>query len=160
MKNKETMITSLLIASLYLLLSTSCQQSTKDVTSEIAAVNEEFMTKYYEGDFEALSAYYTQDVKLYPPNSDIIETPEGVAGFYNVAKDMGIQKVNFITLNAERIGNTAIEEGLFESYAEGDYLVDQGRYIVTWKKEDGKWKIHRDIWNSTTPIAQSMNNLE
>src|SRR5678815_711253 len=25
---------------------------------------------------------------------------------------------------------------------------DKGKYIVLWKMEDGKWKLHRDIFNS------------
>ena len=26
--------------------------------------------------------------------------------------------------------------------------IDKGKYIVLWKMEDGKWKLHRDIFNS------------
>jgi len=29
--------------------------------------------------------------------------------------------------------------------------IDKGKYIVLWKMEDGKWKIHRDVFNSDMP---------
>jgi ketosteroid isomerase-like protein len=29
--------------------------------------------------------------------------------------------------------------------------MDRGKYIVVWKDEGGKWKLHRDIWNSSLP---------
>ena len=29
--------------------------------------------------------------------------------------------------------------------------IDKGKYIVLWKMEDGKWKLHRDIFNSDMP---------
>ena len=28
-----------------------------------------------------------------------------------------------------------------------DGSVTVSRYIVVWKRENGKWKLHRDIWN-------------
>jgi ketosteroid isomerase-like protein len=29
-----------------------------------------------------------------------------------------------------------------------DGKVDQARYVVVWKREGGRWKLHRDIWNA------------
>jgi ketosteroid isomerase-like protein len=29
--------------------------------------------------------------------------------------------------------------------------LDKGKYIVIWKQEDGQWKLHRDIFNSSMP---------
>ena len=51
---------------------------------------------------------------------------------------------------------TGDENGLQEvgtytvSSAEGTEL-DKGKFICLWKKEDGKWKIHRDVFNSDLP---------
>jgi ketosteroid isomerase-like protein len=30
-------------------------------------------------------------------------------------------------------------------------VLDEGKYIVIWKHEDGQWKLHRDILNSSRP---------
>jgi hypothetical protein len=30
-------------------------------------------------------------------------------------------------------------------------MVDQGKYVVSWKKEEGVWKLDRDIWNTSSP---------
>nr|NIO33253.1 DUF4440 domain-containing protein [Gemmatimonadota bacterium] len=30
--------------------------------------------------------------------------------------------------------------------------VEQGKYLVVWKRgEDGNWKLHADIWNTSMP---------
>jgi hypothetical protein len=29
---------------------------------------------------------------------------------------------------------------------------------VTWEKEDGKWKLHRDIWNTQAILHRSIEN--
>jgi ketosteroid isomerase-like protein len=28
---------------------------------------------------------------------------------------------------------------------DGDKVLDSGKYIVVWKRQDGQWKLHRDI---------------
>jgi ketosteroid isomerase-like protein len=32
--------------------------------------------------------------------------------------------------------------------------IDKGKYIVLWKKEDGKWKLFRDCYNSDLPAVK------
>jgi len=51
----------------------------------------------------------------------------------------------------EQHGDTAIEVSKAELYAEGDKKIDDAKYIVIWKKENGEWKLHRDIFNSSRP---------
>ncbi len=38
---------------------------------------------------------------------------------------------------------------------DGSKNVDKGKYIVVWKKENGDWKVWRDIWNSDNPPPPS-----
>ena len=42
------------------------------------------------------------------------------------------------------------EEGEY-TLSVGDTQVDKGKYMVLWKMEEGKWKFHRDIFNSDLP---------
>jgi ketosteroid isomerase-like protein len=32
--------------------------------------------------------------------------------------------------------------------------IDRGKYITVWKKQQGQWKLHRDIWNTSMPAAK------
>ena len=45
-------------------------------------------------------------------------------------------------------GETAVEVGRYRLTA-GDAEADHGKYIVVWKNVDGRWKLHRDIWNTS-----------
>ena len=52
------------------------------------------------------------------------------------------------------IDDLVAEEGELFLYV-GDDQVDEAKYIVLWKKEDGRWKLHRDIFNSNlSPPAE------
>jgi ketosteroid isomerase-like protein len=50
-------------------------------------------------------------------------------------------------------GDTATEIGSAVLSAKDGSVVDEGKYIVLWKQEDGTWRLHRDIWNSNRAPA-------
>ena len=159
MKNKTTFTNSLAFFFLVCLIFNSCTQGPIDVTSEITEANKGFMEAFNNGDANALAKNYTSNAKLYPSNSDVIEGQEAIFEFWNAVMNMGIKKALLETVTAESFGNIAIEEGRYKLYVEGDQIVDQGKYIVTWKKEDGQWKLHRDIWNTSNPAPQPRASL-
>jgi uncharacterized protein (TIGR02246 family) len=125
-----------------------------DVTSDIAQANKEFMAAFSNGDANALAQLYTNNARLYPSNSDVIEGQKAIEEFWHAVMNAGVKKAVLETVTAEIYGNIAIEEGRYRLYVEGDQMVDQGKYIVTWEKEDGKWKLHRDIWNTSNPAPK------
>lgn len=155
MKNKTTMTSSLAFFFLVCLIFNSCTQGPLDVTSEIMEANKGFMEAFNNGDANALAKNYTSNAKLYPSNSDVIEGQEAIEGFWNAVMNMGIKKALLETVTAESFGNIAIEEGRYELYVEGDQIADKGKYIVIWEKEDGQWKLHQDIWNTSNPAPPS-----
>lgn len=154
MKNKTTLFCCVTIISFLFLTFSRCTQAPTDVAGEITRVNEGFTAAYNNGDAKALASNYTDDAKLYPSNSDVIQGPEAIEGFWNAVMKMGIKKAQMETVSAESFGSIAVEEGRYKLFAEGDMEVDYGKYIVTWKKVDGQWKIARDIWNTSNPAPQ------
>ncbi len=159
MKNKTTFTNSLAFFFLVCLIFNSCTQGPTDVTGEITEANKGFMEAFNNGDASALAKNYTSNAKLFPSNSDVIEGQEAIEGFWNAGLSMGLKKIVLETVTAESYGNFAIEEGRYKTYAEGDQIVGQGKYIVTWKKEDGQWKLHKDIWNTSNPAPQPRASL-
>ncbi len=159
MKNKTTILKSLAFFFLICFLFNSCTQGPIDVTGEITEANKGFMEAFNSGDAKALAMNYTSNAKLYPPNSDVIEGQEAIEEFWNALMNMGIKKTLLETVTAESFGNIAIEEGRSTVYVEDDQIAGQGKYIVTWKKEDGQWKLHKDIWNTTNPAPQPRASL-
>jgi len=160
MKNKSTFIGILTIGSFLFLTFSQCMQGPKDVSSEITAVNNGFVESFNQGDAKTLATNYTADAKLYPANSDVVTGPEAIEGFWNAVMKMGIKKAQMETVSAESFGNIAIEEGRYKLFVEGDFVADQGKYLVTWAKVDGKWKIQRDIWNTNNPPVQARATVD
>jgi ketosteroid isomerase-like protein len=65
--------------------------------------------------------------------------------------DAGATGLTLTAVEVEAHGDTAHEVGTWVLKAKDGTAVDNGKYIVIWKKEGGQWRLHRDIWNSSTP---------
>lgn len=150
---------NLLIGSASLIFSTllmlGCDPQPNYVTNQIKEANIPFMEAFNNGDAAAVAANYTTNAKLFPANSDVIEGQENIQNFWQGAMNMGIKKVKLNTIEATSFGNTANEVGRYSLYAENDILIDQGKYIVIWKKEAEQWKLDYDIWNTSNPPPQT-----
>jgi len=128
-----------------------CNTAPTDVTSQIQDANNKLMAAYEQGDTTVLAGLYTTDAKIFPSNNQIVDGKEAISNFWSGTRQMGIKKVVFETTAAQKFGNVAVEEGKYSLFVPGDIMVDQGKYIVTWRHENGQWKIYRDIWNHSTP---------
>lgn len=124
-----------------------------DVRAEIETANEGFMTAFNQGDAAAMAGLYTTDGQVLPPHSDFLTGPDAIKAFWQGVFDMGVKEVKLETVETEAHGDVATEVGKFTMFLEGGQVADAGKYIVAWKNEQGTWKLHRDIWNSSQPAT-------
>ena len=119
----------------------------------IAATNKSFMDAFERKDAAALAAAYTANGSALPPNSPTVTGTEALQQFWQAVIDMGIASATLETVELEGFEDTAIEVGAYKLQGVGGVLLDEGKFIVIWKIEDGAWKWHRDIWNSSAAPA-------
>ncbi|MCL7452081.1 MAG: DUF4440 domain-containing protein [Anaerolineae bacterium] len=127
----------------------------KKVRAAIEAANQVFMDAAGRGDAAGLAALYTAEGQVLPPNADIVSGGEALQGFWQAIIAMGVKGAVLETLEVEGHGDTAIEVGAYALSGEGGQMLDRGKYIVIWKQEDGQWRLHRDIFNSSLPAPGS-----
>lgn len=123
------------------------------VTRAIDAANQTFMAAFGRSDAAGVAALYTRGAKLLPPNNDFVSGADSIQAFWQGAIDMGIKQAVLETIEVEDHGDTAIEVGRYALRGGDGQIMDQGKYIVIWKNENGQWKLHRDMWSSV-PKAQ------
>lgn len=120
-----------------------------DEAADIEARTVAFETAFNGGDAAATGALYTDDAILLPPGGPVIEGRDGIVALWQGAIDSGLKDLDLMTMNVEVAGDTAYETGTFEGTvagADGETPAN-GKYVVVWKKVDGNWMLHRDIWN-------------
>ena len=123
-----------------------------DIRPQIESANAQFMSSFKRGDAVGIANLYTAEAQLLPANSDFVRGTAAIRAFWQNVIDTGLKGANLETIELEDHGDTAIEIGRYRLLAAGDAVVDQGKYIVVWKHDTGKWKLHRDIWTTSQPL--------
>lgn len=153
MQHRPACLTGLL-ACLIALLSLGVAQGQSDVRVAIEAANVQWMAKFSQGDSAGLAALYTANGQLFPTHSDMVSGTQAIAQFWQGAIHAGIKQAKLVTVEVEGHGETAYEVGTYTLMGDGDKVLDSGKYVVVWKRQNGQWKLHRDIWNTNQPAPK------
>lgn len=156
---KKTIVTIILASALFSCKPNAEKASSFDVENakkEIATANQSFEDFVSKSDSIGLATNcYTKDAKLMSPNSDIISGREALVSAFSSIFKSGITGIKLTTTEIWGDENTITEEGAMQLKIKDGTVVEKGKYLVIWKKEDGKWKLHRDCYNSNLPLAPS-----
>ncbi len=115
----------------------------------IESVNQAFEAAFGRGDAAGLTAIYTEDGQILPPNSPILSGNKDIHDYWQGAIDSGVKSAMLDTVELDQQGDTAVEVGTYVMHSQEDTIIDEGKYVVIWKKNNGEWKYHRDIWSSS-----------
>lgn len=115
--------------------------------NEIAAVNRQFEEAARKGDLDRLASLYTADAMALPPDAPVARGREDIKRMWgSIAQQIGLKDVRLDTLDLEEAGDTAYEVGEATlTLSSGTAVV---KFVVVWKKVNGQWRLHRDIWNA------------
>lgn len=117
--------------------------------------NAEFAKAFITGDSATMVNHYTQDGKIFPPNSVAAVGSPAIAALISEYLKFGIKEFHDETTALYGNNDNLIEEG---TYFMGDgkgKTIDKGKYICIWRKIDGQWKAYSDIFNTSLPEAQA-----
>jgi ketosteroid isomerase-like protein len=122
---------------------------------EIEEANRNFSDLLAKGDSIGLANCYSMDAKMMGPNEPAtvgrknIQT--AIAGLMNA----GVVRLALTTTDVWGTEALLAEEGELTVATKDKKQIDKGKYLVLWKKEDGKWKLFRDLFNSDLPIRSA-----
>ncbi|HMD50199.1 MAG TPA: nuclear transport factor 2 family protein [Bryobacteraceae bacterium] len=117
---------------------------------EIEATNAIFEREVAaERNVEALDRVYTQHARILPPGAPMMEGRENIKAFWRGAiESLDVKFVKLETVDFEMLGDTGVEVGratlTFRAAGAPPAVM---KYVVIWKREEGAWKWHIDIWN-------------
>ncbi len=164
MKNSINFLTLTAVTFLFIASVTSCNNKAEEAIktvaepsfnltiakAEIEAANKEFMAFFAAGDSVELANLYTQDAKFMNTGAPSITGRKNIQSALSGIMKSGISRAGLITVEVWGTEDLITEEGEISLFVE-EAEVYQGKYMVLWKKDDGKWKLFRDIFNSNLP---------
>jgi ketosteroid isomerase-like protein len=148
------------LASILALFTASCQeagsgQATFDITKVKAAIDEANKTygeRARQKDLAFYAARYTKDACTMPPDTIRLCGHEAIRGYFTA--DTSDYKVLVTADDVFGGADGVTETGTYEVQDGKGKQLGKGKFVAAWKEEDGKWKIHREVWNSDKAPGQ------
>ncbi len=130
-------------------------KESKDETA-IRAASAAFLAAYNSGDANAVLTHFADTAVVMPPNAPPLRGKDAIRQF--VERGIAGAKANGITLTLESgsdvgaTGDLGWHSGAYTVNKAGA-VIDNGKYLETWRKSAGRWRIIRRIWSSDRPLA-------
>jgi ketosteroid isomerase-like protein len=103
-------------------------------------------------DESVIAATYTPDAVLLAPNQGRMTGADELTAYFSGMEQVGIQMtVTPLDIVIAASGDIAVDVGTWAltiPTPEGGTFSDNGKYVAMWKKTNGTWLMHYDIWNS------------
>jgi uncharacterized protein (TIGR02246 family) len=128
-----------------------------DVTP-IDKVRDEFLAGFNARDAARISATYTADAVLMPPNQGTVTGRDAIKAFNKNLFESYSAKIAFAPAETKIFGDRALDRGTYmielTEKAGGGRSKEEGKYLVLLQRQaDGSWKVTHDIDNTNGPAA-------
>ena len=151
----------LLPATLGVLLSISATAFAADAASDPKAAfnagTAEWAAAYNAGEPDRIVALYSEDAIVMPPDAPSVTGDAALRSF--LADDIATTKKAGLTLvingddEADTSGDLGWHRGTFKVVNAGGGSMGTGKFLEIWQRQQGKWRITRDIWNNDAAPA-------
>lgn len=119
----------------------------------IDSINTKFSEKIKSGDSAWVASQYGADAEILLDKSEPIKGKDILSMWGGVCRS-GMNDWTFTTTDLQGDENFLIETGKYEIKDGKQKVVDVGKYVVVWKKQNGEWKLYRDIGNGSPMEAK------
>jgi ketosteroid isomerase-like protein len=108
----------------------------------VEAISKQFSKDFLDADSVALAAYYAKDAHFGSVKGKNILSAWSSLIQYSIKNDA--RNLIFTTTGFTGDSEYLVELGVYEMKDDNNNIKDNGKYVVVWKQENGKWKIYRD----------------
>lgn len=122
---------------------------------EIEVTDSLFVDLMNKGDATRLAECYTVDALLMMPNAPSIKGRTNIQSAMMEFIKSDATKMSIRVNNVWGDEEALISEGTLSFSTKDGQVVDKSKYITVYKKEDGRWKMFRDCFNSDLSLPAS-----
>lgn len=122
----------------------------RDSKYEVVLASDLWEHYFRSKNFKSMAQLYSEDCRVFAPGQDVAVGREGcMLTWMALSEQQGVARIDLENLETMDMGDTlAADRSSYIMYNEAGVKVDHGKYVVLWKKLQGKWYIHQDIFNS------------
>ena len=122
----------------------------EEARRSIAESHRLYFQAFSGGDSALFIDRYTKDCWIMPPNAPALCGEEAPLDLFREAYyTKGVRNGRFITTDiVGDAGEFVTEVGFFQLFDAGNNMIDNGKFLVLWKKTQAGWKMFRDSFSS------------
>ncbi len=136
----------------------SAKTVSNDAEAGIRRANSEVSANVHAANAQAIvDNYYAPDAVAMAPNLPALHGRDAIRKFWVELFANGAIDLTLTSDNVTQSGNVAVEMGHYDlsiTPPGGQPIKDNGKYLVMWKKTDGRWWAVEDIFNSDLPLPK------
>jgi uncharacterized protein (TIGR02246 family) len=134
----------------------SSDYSPGDAENAIRRANADFAANARSGNAQTLvTNFYAPDAVVMAPNLPALRGRDAIQQFWTGFLASGSVDLALTSTNVTQpSSDVAVETGRYDLSlrpASGQAIKDAGKYVVLWKKSNGRWWAAEDIFNSDMP---------
>lgn len=120
----------------------------KTTRQQIEAANRTYEQRFQTDDPAFYTERYTVDACIMPEKMERICGRDAIRAYYfNGGENRGLH-LDIRTTEVSGGAESVVEEGAYTLSDKAGATLDKGKFIATWVRETGKWKLRREIWTS------------
>lgn len=118
------------------------------VKAHIIKMNESYSERFLTNDTGYYKIRYCSDASVLCPGVPAVTGLDAIIQFfYGDGTNTGA-KIELPVGSVYGNEDLVVEEGTYNFPDGKGGSLDKGKFIALWKKEDGTWKLYREIWNT------------
>jgi ketosteroid isomerase-like protein len=131
----------------------------EEAKKSIAESNAIYFQAFVKGDSSIFIDRYAEDCCIMAPNAPALCGADAALKFYRMAYyEFGLRNGKFITTQVYGLSDEYVtEEGFWQSFDANNVMMDDGKFLVLWKKTPKGWKMFRDSFSSNREIPFGMD---
>ena len=150
-----------LLATFLILLYLPVLRAENDARKMLDTQREALTDAIKRGDAAGVAAIFTTDAKVMVQGLPTVTGRDAIQKFWQAGFRGGfIKKIRFAPSDfTGDARDLLVETGTFATLEENGNEKEQSRYLIVWKREEGQWRIHRDVINSEPPPGPKVDRV-
>lgn len=120
------------------------------VAKTIEQLNERYTRAHVEGDVATIDAMFTGNATSMPPGAEALVGRLAIHDLTVAYVAGGVKRFRMSSMRCYGAEDLVVDEGTYVMSYGPDDVVERGKYLNVWRPEDGAWKLHANIWNTSS----------
>jgi ketosteroid isomerase-like protein len=114
----------------------------------VIGIENELVRLANHAEWEGMSKLYTNDGMIYPPGAPPIMGRNAIATFWRTVSNRGMHSLNLQLVDLEISDDLLIARGKYGMRDRENEILDIGKFIAIYRKENTEWRLQTDMFNS------------